>query len=89
LISVVAVVGSSVGLLVAGQLSEVWDGLGPAISVLAIGPILLAALIATRYPETAHLELEQINPGDLDPRSLNVDRLDEDDLDPSNFDPER
>jgi MFS family permease len=89
LISVVAVVGSSVGLLVAGRLSEMWDGLGPAISVLAIGPILLAALIVTRYPETAHLELEQINPGDLDPQSLNVDRLDEDDLDPSNFDPER
>jgi MFS family permease len=73
-ISVVAVVGSSVGLLVAGQLSEALGGLGPAISVLAIGPVLLAALILTRYPETAHLELEEINPGDRDPTSLNEER---------------
>ncbi len=74
-ISVVSVVGSSVGLLVAGQLSEAWDGLGPAISVLAIGPVLLAVLILTKYPETAHLELEEINPGDLDPRSLDAQSL--------------
>jgi MFS family permease len=71
IISVVAVVGSSAGLLLAGQLSDAWGGLGPAISTLAIGPLLLAALIVTRYPETAHLELEEINPGDRDPRSLN------------------
>jgi hypothetical protein len=34
------------------------------MALLAIGPAILAVLIITAYPETAHLELEEINPED-------------------------
>jgi MFS family permease len=63
-ISLVGVAGSALGLQVAGRLADHWDGLGPAISVLAIGPLLLAGIVLVWYPETAHLSLEQINPED-------------------------
>jgi hypothetical protein len=38
--------------------------LGKALAVLSIGPLLVAGLVMLAYPETAHLELEQINPAD-------------------------
>jgi MFS family permease len=63
-ISVVGVVGSALGLLIAGRLADRWDSLGPAISVLAIGPAILCVVVITLYPETAHLALEEINPED-------------------------
>lgn len=59
--------GSSVGLLVAGTLVDAGAGYGPAMTVLAVGPLLVALLVMTWYPETAHLELEQINPEDYRP----------------------
>src|SRR5215213_5399987 len=64
LIGVLAVVGSSIGLLTAGELSDRMGGLGPAVSVLAFGPVLVAVLVLTLYPETAHTELEDLNPED-------------------------
>jgi len=64
IITIVGVTGSVVGLLVAGVLSDRWNGLGPALSVLAIGPLLMAILVLVAYPETAHRELEDINPED-------------------------
>jgi MFS family permease len=60
---VAGVLGSSSGLLLAGWLSDRWS-LGPALAVLALGPAVLAALVVTRYPETARLELEDLNPED-------------------------
>ena len=63
-LQVVAVAGSGIGLLIAGWLADRLGSLGPAIAVLAIGPIVLLVLIATLYPETAHRELEDINPAD-------------------------
>jgi MFS family permease len=63
-ISVVGVVGSALGLLIAGRLADHFDSLGPAISVLAIGPAILCVIVITLYPETAHLALEEINPED-------------------------
>ncbi len=64
IITIVGVGGSVVGLLAAGVLSARWDGLGPALMVLAIGPMMMAALVLAAYPETAHRELEDINPED-------------------------
>lgn len=63
-ISAVGVVGSSIGLLLAGSLSDRFGTFGPAMALLALGPAVLAVLIVTAYPETAHLELEEINPED-------------------------
>lgn len=67
IISAVGVVGSSVGLLVAGSLADSFGTFGPAMALLAIGPAILAVLVITAYPETAHLELEEINPEDRVP----------------------
>jgi MFS family permease len=63
-LQVVAVAGSSVGLLAAGWLADRLGSLGPAIALLALGPMVLVVLVAAFYPETAHRELEDLNPGD-------------------------
>ena len=62
-VSIAGVLGSTLGLLVASHLAD-RVGLGKALAVLSIGPLLVAGLVMLVYPETAHLELEQINPGD-------------------------
>jgi MFS family permease len=64
---VAGVLGSSAGLLLAGVLSDSLGSLGRALAVLAIGPALLAVLVVARYPETARLELEDLNPEDRPP----------------------
>ena len=65
IIAILGVSGSVVGLAVAGVLSERWGGLGPALALLSIGPALMALLVLVAYPETAHRELEELNPEDL------------------------
>lgn len=65
IIAILGVTGSVVGLLVAGYLSDRWNGLGPALAVLSVGPALMAVLVLVAYPETAHRELEDLNPEDL------------------------
>lgn len=64
LISVLGVTGSALGLLVVGSLSDRDGGIGAAMPVVAVGPALLALLILVAYPETAHRELEELNPED-------------------------
>jgi MFS family permease len=73
LITVVAVMGSSAGLLLAGYLARELGSLGAAMAVLAVGPAVLVALILTRFPETAKKELEELNPGDA-PGASDADR---------------
>ncbi len=65
-ITLFGVAGSVFALLLVGYLADQWDDLGLAIAVTAIGPVLLAILIWVAYPETANLELEEINPEDRD-----------------------
>lgn len=64
-----SVVGSSVGLTIAGRLADHYGRMGPGIALLALGPLTVAILVLALYPETAHLELEEINPEDA-PSSL-------------------
>ncbi len=65
LIVTVGVAGSALGLFVAGWLSDALDGqLGPALALLAVGPLAVAALVLWKYPETAGQELEDLNPED-------------------------
>lgn len=66
-IAVLGRAGSVVGLIAAGQLSGTFDRLGPAMALLALGPLALAILVITSYPETAHTELEDLNPEDAVP----------------------
>jgi MFS family permease len=63
-LAVLGVLGSVTGLLTAGFLADHVGGLGHAIPLLAVGPVVVAVLVLTRYPETAHLELEDLNPED-------------------------
>lgn len=67
IISVLGVAGGVCGLLVAGSLADRWDAFGPALAVLSLGPAAMALLVLVAYPETAHRELEDINPEDLHP----------------------
>ena len=63
-ISILGVTGSVLGLAIAGALSDRWNGLGPALALLSIGPLLMAVLVLVKYPETVHRELEDLNPED-------------------------
>ena len=40
------------------------------MTTFALGPVLVAVLVALRFPETAHLELETINPEDAHLKGL-------------------
>ena len=66
IISTVAVMGSAIGLITVGYLSDRWGRVGPAIAIMCIGPLVLAALVILKFPETAHKELEQLNPQDAE-----------------------
>lgn len=63
-IVLLGLVGSSVGLLAAGSLAEGFGSFGPAMTILAAGPLLLTILVLVAYPETAMRELEELNPED-------------------------
>ena len=64
LIVTTGVVGSTVGLLSVGLLSDRWGGLGAPLALTAIGPLIVAVLVLWRFPETAGMELEDLNPED-------------------------
>ena len=64
LVGVCALGGSAAGLVLAGTLGEHFGRLGPAMAILAAGPLLVGLLIVLAYPETAGRELEEINPED-------------------------
>lgn len=66
-IAVLGRLGSVVGLVSAGLLADRFDRIGPALAVLAAGPAALAVLVLVAFPETAHRELEDLNPEDSPP----------------------
>ena len=63
-ITTITVAGSATGLVIAGQLDDRYGGLGRGVALLGLGPVLVVAMIALLYPETANRELEDINPED-------------------------
>lgn len=66
-INIAGVAGAAGGLVAAGLLSDAFGGLPWSITTLAVGPALVVVLIAAFYPETAHRELEELNPSDAGP----------------------
>lgn len=56
--------GGVIGLVATGLLSQAIGTIGPALAILAVGPLALVVLIATKFPETARRELEELNPAD-------------------------
>jgi putative MFS transporter len=63
-ITLVAMAGSMVGLLVVGRLAESFDAFGPAMALVAVGPCVMAVIVLKRFPETRLRELEELNPED-------------------------
>ena len=64
LITLAGVSGSSTGLILAGRFDTHFGSFGPGMAILAAGPFIVAILVMTLYPETAHVELEVLNPED-------------------------
>lgn len=60
-------IGSVLGLLIIALLVSDTRSVAPIIALLAIGPALLVVLVLVAYPETAHRELEDLNPEDAPP----------------------
>ena len=63
-LQVVAVAGSSLGLLAVGWLADRVGGIGQAMAIVAIAPALLVLVVIFWFPETARRELEDLNPSD-------------------------
>ena len=64
-----ALVGGIGGLSLAGRLLDGGWSYGATMGVLAIGQLIVTILVVAAYPETAHQELEDLNPED-DPIDL-------------------
>jgi MFS family permease len=71
LVTASALAGGSIGLLAAGPMIDSGLGYGATMLLLAIAPVAASVIIWFAYPETANLELEEINPGDQ--RATNQD----------------
>ena len=63
-ITALSLAGSSVGLLLVGALVHRGWSYGQSMLLVGFGQLLAAVIAYVAYPETAHLELEQINPQD-------------------------
>jgi MFS family permease len=61
---VCGVAGSAFGLLLATQLDDLVGGLGPAIALCAIAPLVAAILIVPRLAETRARTLDEISPSE-------------------------
>jgi MFS family permease len=64
MVFLVALAGSVSGLVAVGALSDQFGSIGPAMAIVGAGPLVLALLVATAFPETARRELEDLNPED-------------------------
>ncbi len=64
LLTAAALLGGIGGLLVVGQLLDRGQSYGQVIGLMAIGQVVVVLLVLTRFPETAHRELEELNPED-------------------------
>lgn len=62
---VCGVTGSVVGLLLATQLEDVVGGLGPAIALCGLAPLLAAFFVIPRLPETRGRQLDEISPSEV------------------------
>jgi MFS family permease len=61
-LDLIAVSGSALGLVTVGVLADRWDSLPAAVTVMLVGPLVVAVLILARFPETRAVELEDLNP---------------------------
>ncbi len=62
LITAAALVGGSIGILITGQLLDHGWSYGAAMALMASGQLVAVITIFVRYPETAHRDLDELNP---------------------------
>ena len=60
-----ALIGGSIGLIGGGYVLDTGIRYGTVMLWLALGPVIASLIVWFRYPETAHLELEDIVPDDI------------------------
>lgn len=63
-----ALIGGSASLLITGALAQSGVSYGPIMLSLVFGPVMVSMIVLFSYPETAHRELEELNPEDADLR---------------------
>ena len=61
-----ALIGGSIGLIGGGYVLDNNEHYGAVMLWLALGPVIASLIVWFRYPETAHLELEDIVPDDVE-----------------------
>jgi MFS family permease len=59
-----ALIGGSISLLITGAIVDGGTSYGPVMLALVVGPVIVALIVFFTYPETAHRELEELNPED-------------------------
>ena len=64
LITAAALLSGSLGILAVGVWRDHGASFGTLMAVMAVGQLVAAGIAVLGYPETAHLALEEINPGD-------------------------
>jgi len=64
LVTATALLSGSVGILIVGHLRDRGASFGALMAAMGVGQLVAAYIAVRHYPETAHLELEQLNPGD-------------------------
>ncbi len=64
LVTATALLSGSVGILIVGHLRDRGASFGILMATMGIGQLVATYIAVRHYPETAHLELEQLNPGD-------------------------
>jgi MFS family permease len=62
LITAAALVGGSIGILTTGRLLDHGWSYGATMSLMATGQLFAVIIILARYPETAHRDLDELNP---------------------------
>jgi MFS family permease len=62
---VCGVAGSALGFFLATQLDDLVGGLGPAIALCAIAPLVAAVFVVPRLPETRARTLDDISPSEI------------------------
>jgi hypothetical protein len=64
IITALALIGGIGGLLGTGQLVDRGWSYSSVIGMMAIAQVVVTIIVLTSYPETAHRELEEMNPED-------------------------
>jgi hypothetical protein len=65
LLIVCGVAGSATGLLLATNLDDTLGGLGPAIALCGIAPLVAAAFVVPFLPEAASRKLDDVSPSEV------------------------